>query len=347
MFGADAPVQPFRAGAAISNITLTGPAGAAEFKAGFASADITPQAGWRRAGGYKEKISTGVNDPLMTKAMVVEDGTTSFAFVGNDLCSVSRVQTDLARARASQLTGIPVSNIVITATHTHGGPEYTGPLRNILHTRALMENAGTDPREPIDYQARLVERWAEVIAAAWANRQPATLEVVIPRLEGVAFNRRYWMKDGSLGWIPRKADPNIFRPAGPVDTDFPFLLARRAGSPDALGSLTVFGMHTTVYGGLPFGADFPGHLQTNLAAVYGPKFVSIFGEGCAGDVNQMNPFSTEPVTSAGVGRAMADLVPQICPTRAKSSPVRSPYARSRFAYRWCPSPRPNTSPPAR
>jgi neutral ceramidase len=279
---------------------------AAEFKAGFASADITPPVGWRRAGNYSEQISTGIHDPLMTKAMVVQDGDTSFVLVGSDLCQVPRDLTDLARARAGMLTGIPVSHIVLTATHTHGGPEYTGPMREFLHARALKANGGTDPHETVDYRAQLVERWAGVIARAWSNRQPASLEVVIPRLEGVAFNRRYWMKDGSLGW-QSKDRTNIFRPAGPVDTDFPFLLARRADSTEGLGSLAVFGMHTTVYGGAPFGADFPGHLQTNLATVFGPKFVSIFGEGCAGDVNQVNPFSSEPVTSAGVGRAMAEV----------------------------------------
>ena len=51
---------------------------AAEFRVGFASADITPPVGWRRAGNYTELISTGVNDPLMTKAMVVQDGATTF-----------------------------------------------------------------------------------------------------------------------------------------------------------------------------------------------------------------------------------------------------------------------------
>ena len=284
---------------------------ASEFRVGFASADITPPVGWRRAGNYTELISTGVHDPLMSKAMVVQEGATTFAFVGNDLCSVPRDLTDLARAKASQLSGIPVANIVITATHTHGGPEYLGPLREFLHERAKQANQGRDPHEPIDYRAQLVERWAGVIATAWSNRQPASLEVVIPRLEGVAFNRRYWMKDGTVGWIPRKGDTNIFRPAGPVDTDFPFLLARDAGSKDALGSLAVFAMHTAIYGGPPFGADFPGHLQTNLAAAFGPKFVSIFGEGCAGDMNHVNPFSPDPQhwtnVSPAIGRAMASV----------------------------------------
>ncbi|MSU21091.1 MAG: hypothetical protein EXS30_06820 [Pedosphaera sp.] len=309
---------------------------AAEFRVGFAAADITPPVGWRRAGSYTEVISTGVHDPLMTKAMVVEDGTTTFAFVGNDLCSVPRDLTDLARALASERTGIPVANIVITATHTHGGPEYLGPLREFLHDRAKRANNGRDPHEPINYRAQLVERWAAVIVSAWSKRQSASLEVVIPRLEGVAFNRRYWMKDGAVGWNPRKGDTNIFRPAGPVDTDFPFLLARRAGSTDPLGSLAVFAMHTAVYGGPPFGADFPGHLQTNLTAAFGPKFISIFGEGCAGDVNHLNPFTLESQhwtnVSPAIGRAMAAVALTNLPHASRVKPgslaVRSAIIRS-------------------
>ena len=80
---------------------------------------------------------------------------------------------------------------------------------------------------------------------------------------------------------------------------------------DALGSLAGFAMHTAVYGGPQFGADFPGHLQTNLTAVFGPKFVSIFGEGCAGDVNHVNPFNPDPqhwtTVSPAIGRAMAQV----------------------------------------
>ncbi len=122
---------------------------------GSASADITPPVSWRCAGNYTERISSGVHDPLMTKAMVVQEGATTFAFMGNDLCSGPRDLTDLARIRANQLTGIPVANIVITATHTHGGPEYRGPLRQFLHQRARKANNGTDPHQLIDYGRHL------------------------------------------------------------------------------------------------------------------------------------------------------------------------------------------------
>jgi hypothetical protein len=80
--------------------------------------------------------------------MVLSQDETLVAFVGNDLCSVPRELTDRARTLASEKTDISFANIVITATQTHGGPEYCGPLRDFLHARALKENTGQDPREP-------------------------------------------------------------------------------------------------------------------------------------------------------------------------------------------------------
>ena len=273
------------------NVSLSAAEG---FMAGFDTAEITPPVGWRRAGGFSELISTGVHDPLFAKAMVLSQGDVSLAFVGNDLCSVPRELTDLARRKASERTGIPADHIVIAATHTHGGPEYYGPLRDFLHARTERENGSRDPREPIDYRSLLVERWTDVIVRAHAARRAVRLSVVVPRQHGVAFNRRYLMKDGSTGWIPRKLDPEILRPLGPTDPDLPFVLARDTESGRPLGSFTSFAMHSAIYGGAPFGACYPGHLQTELRRrLDAPDLVSIFGEGCAGDVNHIDPFTDD------------------------------------------------------
>jgi hypothetical protein len=265
------------------------------FQAGFATANITPPAGWRRAGGYSEYISTAGGDPLFAKAMVLSQGGLTVAIVGNDLTSVPRELTDHARKRASEKTGIPFENIVITATHTHGGPEYYGPLRDFLHARVLKKNDGRDPHEPVDYHSRLVELWTEVIVTAHAGRKASKLSVVVPQQEGVAFNRRFLMKDGSTGWNPGKLNPNILRPLGPTDPDLPFVLVRDAASSKPLGSLTVFAMHSAIYGAPPFDACYPGHLQSHLRRLLeAPDLVSLFGEGCAGDVNHIDVGSSDP-----------------------------------------------------
>jgi hypothetical protein len=288
------------------------------FQAGFASTDITPPAGWRRAGSYTEFISTAGGDPLYAKAFVLSESGTIVALVGNDLCSVPRELTDRARRRASERTGIPFSNIVITATHTHGGPEYFGPLREVLHARALKENAGKDPHEPLDYHALLVERWTEVIVKAHGARQPVTLSVASPQQPGVAFNRRFLMKDGSTGWNPGKLNTNIFHPLGPTDPELPFVFVREAASAKPVGALTVFAMHTAIFGGAPFGACYPGHLQSQLRRrLHAPDFVSMFAEGCAGDVNHIDVTSADPQDGGSyppiVGGKLAETIEQALP----------------------------------
>ncbi len=301
------------------------------FSTGFATTDITPPAGWRRAGNYTEFISTGVHDPLFAKAMVLSQGATTVAFVGNDLCSVPRELTDRARKRASEKTGIPFANIVITATHTHGAPEYYGPLRDFLHARALAENGGKDPREPMDFPALLVERWTEVIVKAHAARQPVTLSVVVPQQEGMAFNRRFLMKDGSTGWNPGKLNTNIFRPLGPTDPDLPFVFVRDAASDKPLGSLTVFAMHTAIYGGAPFGACYPGHLQANLRRLLdAPDFISIFGEGCAGDINHIDVRNPDPQDGESYPPVVGET---LAATIHKALPMARPIKENQLAMR--------------
>jgi len=65
----------------------------------------------------------------------------------------------------------------------------------------LEGNDGKDPRETIDYQSLLVDRWTEVIVKAHAAQQAVKLSVVVPQQPGVAFNRRFLMKDGSTDGI--------------------------------------------------------------------------------------------------------------------------------------------------
>ena len=50
-----------------------------------------------------------------------------------------------------------------------------------------------------------------------------------------------WRRAGNYTELISTGDRNIFRPAGPVDTDFPFLLARRIEPVGKASSLTVHG----------------------------------------------------------------------------------------------------------
>jgi neutral ceramidase len=282
-------------------------AAADELIAATATADITPPVGYRHGGGYNEVISTGIHDPLYAKAMTVRQGDRAFVLVECDLLSVPATISADIRTRISQRMGIPSINVVIAATHNHGSPEFWGPLRDLFH-EASVRRFGTDPHEPIDYPKFLVDRILDAAQRAWNACEPMTIDLVVTRVEGLAFNRRFHMKDGTVLFNPGKSNPNVIRPAGPVDEEFPFLLFRDAqGKPKF--SFSLFAIHTAVFGGTEFGADFPGHLQELLQRKFGIEFTSIFAEGCAGDINHIQvqdsrSQSNSVVESQRVGRTL-------------------------------------------
>ncbi|MBI3854545.1 MAG: neutral/alkaline non-lysosomal ceramidase N-terminal domain-containing protein, partial [Planctomycetes bacterium] len=269
------------------------PAGDSPLSVGAATADITPPVGWRRAGGFSELISTGVHDPLYAKALVIDQGGERAAIVVCDLCSVGRETSDLVRRRAGERTGIPLSHIAVTATHTHGGPEYFGVLWETWRD-STIEKHGKDIHALSDYPARLVDGCVDAIVRADAAKRPVTMDWGMPQVKGVAFNRRYHMKDGVVQTNPGKMNRNIERAAGPVDEDFPILLFRESGSGLPVASLSAFAVHVAVYGGGPFSAYFPAVLQDQLREKLGNGFVSVFAAGTAGDTNHVDVGSERP-----------------------------------------------------
>lgn len=276
-------------------------------RVGFAENDITPPVGYRKAGGYREVVSSGIDAQLLAKAVVLEQGNVRCAIVLSDLTGVPEPLTTQARQAIAEQTGIPFDRLVIAATHNHGAPEYWGPLRDIWHDTAVARH-GRDAVESADYPALLVDRWIDVVVQAQARAQRAELSLLVTQQPALAFNRRFHMRDGSVRFNPGKGNPDIVRPAGPVDIELPFLLARDETG-RALGSLTVFAMHTATAGGGNFGPDFPGRLATNLRSTFGEPFISIFAEGTAGDVNHIDvrrtekqPGNTEP---ARIGDTLA------------------------------------------
>ena len=148
-----------------------------ELLVGAAQVDITPPVGFRTGGGYGEVVSTGIDDPLYAKALVIRQAQTTAAIVISDLLSVP---PDLCRKAEEQIhrgMGIRAENIVLAATHSHGSPEYWGSLRDIARESAVRK-FGRDPHEVIDYQAKLVAAWVEAVSQAIAAAQPATVEFV-------------------------------------------------------------------------------------------------------------------------------------------------------------------------
>lgn len=254
-------------------------------RVGVAAVDVTPPIGHRMSGYFYERFSTGTHNPLHAKAIVLEQGDQRFAWVFCDMVGVPSHVTGPARTKAAEATGIPRENIFIAGTHSHTGPLYFGPLRNFFHENAVAKQ-GSDPHEAVDYSADLSAKLVSVINEAASAAAPATLAAGAAQQEGLAFNRRYVMKDGSVRTNPGKLNPDIVRPAGPTDPEVGLLQFSREGKPAA--GLTVYALHLDTTGGSEYAADYPFYLERDLKAKFGTDYFSLFGIGTCGDVNHID-----------------------------------------------------------
>ena len=290
------------------------------FSVGVAEIDITPPVGSRMAGYFNERLATGMHDPLHAKAIVLRQGAEQIAFVSCDLIGISLGVTTNARVQASAQTGIPVSNIVICATHSHTGPLFEGPLRDYFHGLAEAKNLH-DPQEEVYYPAFLIERLIKVITAAQTNVRPAQLQAGIATQPGLAFNRRYWMKNGTVVFNPGQLNPEIVRPAGPTATDVGILLARDPKMKQPFAGLTVFALHSDTVGGKLYSADYEYYLEQTLRRVFGQHYISAFGLGTCGDINHIDVSKKEPTTGLAVSERIGGTLGQTVIATAPRLPV--------------------------
>ena len=91
-------------------------------KAGVAREIITPKLGGLFMGYGSDKGSTAVHDDLTVTSLSLEYGKTrvvlmsaTVCLIGNDLCEKLRLQ-------CGEAAGVPASQVIIAATHTHSGP---------------------------------------------------------------------------------------------------------------------------------------------------------------------------------------------------------------------------------
>lgn len=270
-------------------------------RVGIAEADITPPVGFPIAGYYHERLADGTIDPLKAKAIVFRDANTAAALVVCDLIGIATDLSQAVRKQASEKTGIPVTNIVISATHSHTAPDYM---------KELYLKLGKEGQEPLRaaYIDKLISGPIEAIVKAYAAAKPAVLECGSAiQATPVSFNRRSVMRDGSVKTWQSHDNPEVVRAAGPIDPEISLLNVRdEAGK--SLGILSNFALHLDTVGGLKWSADYPFFIEQSLRKAAGSEVVSIFGTGCCGDINHVNPRSKERNKADFIGNSIGESI---------------------------------------
>ncbi|MCB1123489.1 MAG: hypothetical protein KJT03_18190 [Verrucomicrobiae bacterium] len=153
-----------------------------QFRAGAYAMDITPEKfPVPMVGSMTAKFAHSAHDPLHARCLVLDNGETTLAFAIVDSCLIPREIWDAAKENAARRTGIPVTNILGAATHTH--------------TAVCVEPAFQSEPDK-DYISFLKERIAQGIVEAHARLQPARIGWAVGNCPVSVFNRRWYMDTG-------------------------------------------------------------------------------------------------------------------------------------------------------
>jgi putative membrane-bound dehydrogenase-like protein len=262
-------------------------------------------------GGFVQQMGERVIDPLAARTLVIADGESMISITVIDSCLLPRDLIDDAKTRASQVTGIPIERMMVSATHAHSVPAAQG-----IH--------GTEASEA--YRDQLREQLADSIIQAHRRLRPAEVGWGRATLDKFVYCRRWLMQPGTALTLPftgREANqvqmnpghgnPNKIRPVGPVDTDVMVLAFR---SPDGK-PLAVLGNFNTHYAGAPaISSDYFGHFCRKIGprlGAEGDEFVALISNGTSGDANCIDFSQPTPVEfdAAQVAEAVMDKAQQV------------------------------------
>lgn len=147
---------------------------AADWRAGLARADITPQEPiWLFGHAGRDRPSTGIIHSLWAKALVIEDAQGErMVIITTDLPGMQNKEVEEICTRIKEETGLERERIAINFSHTHCGPLLSGLLSPAY--RALVEPP--EHWEVIDAYTRMVQdRIVEAVVKATGAMQPVNL----------------------------------------------------------------------------------------------------------------------------------------------------------------------------
>ena len=279
-------------------------------QAGFFSTDITPPIGAMRAGNYSRMYIAGVTGAMKVRAAVFEQDGYRVGIAGVDCCTIDRSLIKKALDHVLELEKMQFAETIISASHTHTGASASSFID-------LEQAAKMDPKVvalteytplPSDWYVDWVARQLATALIMAARRvEPALIGTGIGEEGGFTFNRRLFLKDGRAYSHPGKMNPDIVRPAGPVDPSVGVIGAWRQDG-TLLGCLINFSCHGTTYGSAGTHADWYHFVEETIKRVFGPETGVVVLNGPCGDVTQVNNQSTSVDYGVDVSRRLGGRV---------------------------------------
>ncbi|MCB1091671.1 MAG: neutral/alkaline non-lysosomal ceramidase N-terminal domain-containing protein, partial [Verrucomicrobiae bacterium] len=246
---------------------------------------------------FNPQLASTAHDPLMVRALVISNGSTTAAIAVVDSCMVAREELDIAKEAVAKATAIPTNCQLISATHTHSAP---------------FSNASNGTPEENAYQKQLIEGIGQAIIEAHGRLQPAKIGWGGYDVPDEVFNRRWFLKPGTMPANPfgetnelAKMNPgalskDLIYPAGPTDPEVSILSIRDAKSGKPITLLANYSLHYV--GSIPgnqMSADYFGEFSRLMSnRFFGgnvpDSFVALLSNGTSGDINNISFSKARP-----------------------------------------------------
>ena len=284
------------------------------FKIGYAQEIITPPVGVGLAGYFNKRPNEGMYDDLYVKVIVIESKGTRFGFIAFDLCSISKeLFAALEEGIVAKYGKALHDNLIISATHTHTGPEFRKDLNDV--TRYAFE--------------RTVEAALRALDRAIMNLLPGEIEVGSVYNNPYGFVRRYWMKNGTIVTNPGWGNKEIDKPECDFDRTIGIIKIIQGGRIAAI--IANIANHGDTIGGSIVSADWYGRFAQEIQYSLKTSLPVLVIDDASGNINhfdfhqKINQSSYNEATRIGRGyaRIVLDALDKLEPLTAEDVVVKN------------------------
>jgi hypothetical protein len=236
------------------------------------------------AGYFYDRSPQGIHDDLHSKALLFDNGTDQIVLVACDLVHLPREAVEDARLRVQKSLGIPPERVLVSATHSHTGPQMVPQY---------IEHLG---------------HWiADSVETAQHNKQSVRLFKADEQEASLPFNRRYVMRDGKIVTNPGFLNADVVNPAGPINPRLAVLAAANEKG-ERIMTWVNYGLHQDTVGGDWISADYSYYLGRMVSTFEGADMTTVFTIGAAADVNHWDVYRPGPQRGVATARRIGEVL---------------------------------------
>ncbi|MBE6403510.1 MAG: hypothetical protein E7039_07300 [Lentisphaerae bacterium] len=235
---------------------------------GMGRESIIPPMKMGLAGYFNTRIWTDVLDPIEVRCAVIKSNCRTVVTVQFELITVTaELQSAIRKVCDKHLANY---TLLATATHCHTAPE-------------LRIGRGGYDGNYVPFAAGAFEKALlqalETVAECHSIKSGQAFNM------DHCFNRRFWMKDGTVVTNPAKCSPDIVRPEGEIDPEIPLVLLENANGKLLFASIS---NHADTTGGSEISGDWPARACHEAEKALGKNAMCIPLIGCSGNINHFD-----------------------------------------------------------